>query len=356
MKVFEIGSEYDWKSNDDFWQIVSNEGLFNGNSAILKYLRSGRDAIRFIAKAFRTERNTVLMPALCCSCMPEPFLDENYEIIYYKLTADFKVNVEDVLSKLKSNSIFVFMNYFSIPSLNKNDLERIASFQNNVTTVEDITHDFLKREVETYYADITICSIRKWFAIPDGGILVSKVKLSEITMEHDDFFADKRISAMKRKSIYLSNGDVEEKNKFRAELAEANQYIDSIKNVGEMATKSVDFIKHIDLRHMYKARLKNCRYLYDKLSGLSGVRLIGMESLESTLYFPILVEQQSNVQKELAERGIYAPIIWPLPKQAEGVCEIADDVAEHMLGIPCDHRYTHEEITRVAQIIIEVVK
>lgn len=356
MKVFEIGSEYDWNSNVNFWQTVNTGGRFNGESATFKFLRSGRDALRLIAKALSPVKKTVFMPALCCSCMPEPFSDENYEIIYYKLTADFKVNVEDVLNKLKPNSIFLFMNYFAMPSLNKRDLEKIERFQNSVITVEDITHDFLKRGIETFDADITVCSIRKWFAIPDGGMLFSKVNLPEITIEQDAFFADKRISAMKRKSMYLLNGEIEEKEQFRAELAEANQYIDTVKNVGAMAVKSMDFIKHIDLAHMYKTRLKHCTYLYDKLSSLNDVRLIGRVSSESTLYFPILVEQQSSVQKKLAERGIYAPVIWPIPKLAQGVCKIADDIANHMLGIPCDHRYTHEEIKKMAHIITEVVQ
>lgn len=355
MKVFEIGSEYDWNSNVDFWQTVNNAEIFNGDSTTLKFLRSGRDALRFIAKALSPEKKTVFMPALCCSCMPEPFLDENYEIIYYKLTADFKVNVEDVLSKLKPNSIFLFMNYFAIPSLNKSDLEKIARFQNSVTTVEDITHDFLKRRIETYDADITVCSIRKWFAIPDGGVLFSKVNLPEITIEKDAFFANKRISAMKRKSMYLLNGKIEEKDQFRAELAEANQYIDTVKNVGAMAVESMDFIKYIDLDYMYKTRLKHCKYLYGKLSGLNGMRLIGKASVESTLYFPILVGEQNNVQKKLAKNGVYAPVIWPLPKSAEGICKIADIVSKHMLGIPCDHRYTDEEILKVAHIIQEVL-
>ena len=40
---------------------------------------------------------------------------------------------------------------------------------------------------------------------------------------------------------------------------------------------------------------------------------------------------------------------------SQGVCEIADDVAAHMLGIPCDHRYTDEEILQVIHIIKEVM-
>lgn len=356
MRVFEIGSEYDWGSNKEFEKMEDNNAIFNSGFDNVKFLRSGRDALRYIAKALKKEKKTVLMPALSCSCMPEPFEDENYEIVYYKLTTDFKVIVEDVLRKLKPDSIFLFMNYFAIPALNKSDLEKIAKSQNNVITVEDITHDFLKRGLETCNADITVCSIRKWFAIPDGGMLFSKIELPKITVEQDAFFANKRISAMKRKSVYLSNGKTEEKEIFRTELSEANQYIDAAKNVSAMSHQSVDVLRNINLSSMYKTRLRHCRNLFDKLSGLDNIRLMGNESLESTLYFPILVENQNIIQRKLAERGVYAPVIWPLPKKAEGVCEVADDASNHMLGIPCDHRYMDEEILKVALIIEEVVK
>ena len=356
MKVFEIGSEYDWDSNKKFEKLMDNDGIFNNDFGTLKFLRSGRDALRYVAKSLKNSKKTVLMPALCCSCMPEPFEDENYEIIYYKLTKEFKVNVKDVLKKLKPDSIFLFMNYFAVPSLNKEERERIVKFQKGVVTVEDITHDFLKRGVETYIADITVCSVRKWFAIPDGGLLYSKINIPELFIDEDNFFADKRISAMKRKSIYLSSGEIEEKEIFREELSEANHYIDTIKNISTMNCQSVEILKHIDVERMYAIRLQHCRKFFDELGSLANIRLIGNEATESTLYFPILVEKQNIVQRELAERGIYAPVIWPLPKSAEGVCEIADIVSKHMLGIPCDHRYTDEEILKVAHVIQEVLR
>lgn len=355
MKVFEIGSEYDWDSNKKIEKTIENVGMFNKDCGTFKFLRSGRDALRYVARSLKTSKKTVLMPALCCSCMPEPFEDEDYEIIYYKLTKEFKVNVEDVLKKLKPNSIFLFMNYFAIPSLSKDEMERIVKSQKNVTTVEDITHDFLKRVIQTYIADITICSIRKWFAIPDGGLLYSKVNIPEVLIDEDNFFAEKRISAMKRKSIYLSNGKIEEKEIFRSELSEANQYIDTVKNISTMNCRSTEILKHIDLKGMYTIRLKHCRKFWDELSSLDNVRFLECEAVKSTLYFPILVKEQSSVQRKLAEKGIYAPIIWPLPKSAEGVCEIADEVSDHMLGVPCDHRYTDEEILQVVHIIKEVM-
>ncbi len=118
------------------------------------------------------------------------------------------------------------------------------------------------------------------------------------------------------------------------------KYIDTVKNISTMNCQSTETLKHIDLKRMYTIRLKHCRTFFDELSSLDNIRLLGSEAVKSTLYFPVLVKAQSIVQKKLAEKGIYAPVIWPLPKLAEGVCEIADDVAAHMLGIPCDHRYT----------------
>ena len=61
------------------------------------------------------------------------------------------------------------------------------------------------------------------------------------------------------------------------------------------------------------------------------------------------------MQRALAEKGIYCPVIWPVPQQALGVCEVAEFTAEHMLGVPCDQRYTPEDMTYIGQKILEIV-
>lgn len=355
-KVFEIGSEYDWNSTKPYLERKKNEHFHVDDIHTFKFLRSGRDALRYIAKAYRHEKKVVLMPALCCSCMPDPFEDEGYEVIYYKLKDNFEVCVEDVLSKIKSDSIFLFMNYFAIPSLSKPDREAIIKSHRGIVTIEDITHDFLKRKMENCEADITICSIRKWLAVPDGGLLFSRSQLSQIGMKRDSYFADKRVSAMKKKNIYLESGLSKEKNIFRMELSESNNYIDAVKNIAKISDASIEILEHVNFTYMYKDRLKNSRLLFEKICNVKKIEVLESQAVDSTLYFPILVDNQKKVQEKLAQKGVYAPVIWPLPKQAEGICKIADKVSAHMLGIPCDHRYSKEEMLKVAEIICEVVE
>ena len=70
---------------------------------------------------------------------------------------------------------------------------------------------------------------------------------------------------------------------------------------------------------------------------------------ESTLYFPILVKHRDALQKKLAERNIYCPVIWPVPQEAQGICDVAEYTAEYMLALPCDQRYSVEDMVYIAK-------
>ena len=37
---------------------------------------------------------------------------------------------------------------------------------------------------------------------------------------------------------------------------------------------------------------------------------------------PILVENRDVVQKQLAQKGVYAPVLWPIDEKARKTCEV----------------------------------
>ena len=105
------------------------------------------------------------------------------------------------------------------------------------------------------------------------------------------------------------------------------------------------------------ARKKNMEHLWTLLNGK--VKMVsGLERCFEGAPFalPILVDNRDEVQKWLAENGLYTPVLWPLCDKAKAICENSNYVSEHMLAIPIDQRYDWDDIEDIAKIIIEVVK
>lgn len=349
-RVFEIGSEYDWDSNVPYLKEDENDFFASVSKQNVRFLRSGRDAIRYVARLCKEKCQTVLMPALMCSCVPEQFVEEGYKVVYYKVHADFSADMNDIEKKLSANSVFFFMNYFGQPFITVEQIKKIKNRHENIICVEDITHDFLKRRTEEFQSDYTVCSIRKWFAIPDGGMVIGKERFDEVQVEINSYFAELRERAMKQKSTYLNNGIPSEKEEYRTVLATSNDYIDNIDHIAYIQEKSMNILSHIDLKRIYELRVKNVNVLKQEIESLVTT------CANSTLYYPIHVgNRQGEVQRKLAEHSIYLPVIWPVPQEAKGVCSVADDVAQSMLAIPCDHRYSVKDMEKIVEVLKECV-
>ena len=71
---------------------------------------------------------------------------------------------------------------------------------------------------------------------------------------------------------------------------------------------------------------------------------------------PILVENRDEIQKKLAASGVYAPVLWPISDEARKACTISALMADKMLSIPIDQRYSWDDIEDIAKIIITIVK
>ena len=65
---------------------------------------------------------------------------------------------------------------------------------------------------------------------------------------------------------------------------------------------------------------------------------------------PLLVDNRDDVQKKLAENGLYAPVLWPLCDEAKAICENSNYVSEHMLALPIDQRYDWDDIEDIAKM------
>ena len=351
--VCEFGSEYDWASNSAFWLPAGTHG--SAFSVAQKY-RSGRDALKAVAKACKGSHSRVLLPALCCESMVDPFVVHGITPVFYRLNEDYTADTEDVIRKLTADSILLYVPYFGIAPFEKKTLQKIRLEFDQVLFLEDRTQDIFNLRPDRFVPDVTIVSIRKWMAIPDGGILWSNGMRFE-NGHREETFAKLRTEAMHNKSVYLSTGEPERKKIFRQMLGEASELLDASAEPVAMTEESARLLDRLDLEKIFHHRQENVRALETALMPAlhnGKLQAVTDKPERSTLYYPVITDEQSRLQGQLAERGIYCPVIWPLPEAAKGVCPVADYTASHMLAIPCDHRYTPEEMAYIGSEIVRV--
>ena len=353
MIVREYGSEYHWEANAPFLcAAVPQLDLENA-----RYYRSGRDALKAVAQWGKGRFDRVLMPALCCESMVASFVLHGIRPVFYRTNPDYSADFADVQSKLTDNSILLYQAYFGIPAFSAQQLQTLREEHPGTLLLVDRTQDLLRpKTAEDRFAHITIASVRKWTAVADGGLLWSDFSFSEPVTEEPEF-AILRDAALRQKSTYHQTGDARVKDAFRAKLAKANDCLAISVAAAAMSADSKALLNRLDFGEMYALRQENVRALGSVLLPATEKGLLDVVTFApvSTLYFPILVDRQSRIQTELARQNIYCPVIWPVPKEAEGICPVAEDTAQRILGVPCDHRYTPEDMRHIGETIIRTV-
>ena len=339
----EYGSEHHWQSRAGY--ITGGGGL---EPEGWTFYRSGRDAMKQIAASHSGAK--VLLPALCCESMILPFEKNGCKVEFYRLRPDLTGDGEDVLQKLSPGCILLYMTYFDVRPFEVPFLERLRDM--GVFLLEDRTQDIIVPRRESFRPDATVASLRKWAAMPEGGLLKTELSLPEA--ESDGRFARLRREAMEEKGEYLEKGIPEMKADFLKKLHEADEVLDESGRAAAMAPENRGYVLELDFGKILERRRRNCGVLRSELKEAQEAgRLRFMGSGEDTagLYLGVMLENRDAVQKYMAERSIYCPVIWPIPEQAKGVCENCQYTAGHMLALPCDQRYGQEDMEHIAAVL-----
>ena len=355
-KVTEYGSEFDWDSSS-FYMEDDIESHYIKSKVAYRF-RSGRDALKAVAQQYKKTHNTVLLPALCCESMVTPFSMNGYHVAFYKLKEDLTADEDDIKAKMSDTALMVYISYFGIDPLSAISLEALKEGYPNAKFIEDRTHTPLENNTNREFVpDAMVISIRKWLAIADGGLVFSNDKF-EKNIPADCYFSDLRKEAMKKKSEFLQSGDEKLKEHFRMLLGEAGDLLDVSPNPYGMTEVSAEQLLKIDYNGIFEQRVKNVQTLKEGLYPFvdcGKLKFITSSPEKSTLYFPVVVKNRDSVQKSLAEKAVFCPVIWPIPEQAKNICANSEYVAENMLAIPCDQRYKREDMLKIIEIIKTVI-
>lgn len=348
----EIGSEFNLSSNSET-KNEESKFLADKNYCDYTFTRSGREAIGYILDELKPKTRIALLPAYICESMLEPFLVRGYDVIYFDIDINFSPVLSDVKSgMLKKPDVLLIMNWFGI-NCNDELVLLVRENSRDIVTIADRTHDFFNDEIYMN-TDYAIASLRKWFPIPDGAIAINcKNKFENKLIFNDNEFYNKRKQAMLLKNEYLILGQQSIKNEYRVLLAEAEKSLQTKTPVG-MSSYSNSLINNMNFIYMKKKRYENY-YALDCMINKNYVQpMINtlQKNSDSLFCYPIIAySKRDDLQKWLSDRGVYCPVLWPLPKEIYSKYEVPAYFSDNMLSVPCDQRYTTEDMEYVAEAI-----
>ncbi len=351
----------------EFHIAYGKDAYFDHISSLKRYcrfLRTGREALLLAARSIPcTGNKVILMPAYCCWSMEAPFVQEGYELVYYRLNYDLSIDMDYLMSAIKKHapSAILVMNYFGFTPTN-DIVKHVKQTDNQIRIIEDFSHClFSLSEIFNPKVDYYVASIRKSIGLPDGAVYISDNVPTYIeTSDEQAEFIRLRSHAERLKCQYQYTSNNEDKTIFLEELALAAVILKGESSIVpiEMSTQSKDIMYHTSSEEFVEARMANYTHLYRILSSNSLVQMPFSPMSDHTAPFalPVLIENRDELQRVLAKNGVYAPVLWPISERASLVCDTAKRFAEQMLAIPIDQRYDYYDIEELGNRINNILK
>ena len=218
------------------------------------YMDSGRSALAVLNQVLTS--GIILLPSYICESVVKVYR-ENFSIVFYKIKRDFTVDTEDLDSKLSENVTAVYlMHYFGqmqdetfLNWLNRNRR------QYGFVIIEDTTHSiFTKRRT---IGDYCVCSLRKWFPVPDGGVLYSEnermdISFADISAKNPSVL----LEAMILKKLYIE-GKADCNELYRKIFTEEEEKLDKQKEIYRISGLSRSLLKYFSIDDLKEKRRKN---------------------------------------------------------------------------------------------------
>ncbi len=353
--VKEYGYEYDAVLNSELAKETAGRCVSHSDhGAIL--LRSGRDALKAVAREYNC--GTVFLPALSCDSMVVPFHLYGHKVVYYKIQNDYRTDYADLLDLLDKESgtmLLLYMNYFGNLSASDEQLGRIKNRYPNVVFIEDRTHDLIYERQNKFQPDYTVASLRKWMNVPDGGLLWTERMLNNTAFSEDITFSETRRKAQCMRAEFFKNGDEYIKTEYRKIFSTVTDQIDIDLIPGRMSEYAYQMALTTDWNAVRNDRERNATILTKKLSYCDSIKFIQHDTCKSNLYVPILIDNRDLIQRNLAAKGIFTTLIWPLNDEQKKYCKVAEYTERCMLGIPCDQRYSAEDVHFIGQEVVKTI-
>lgn len=350
----DIGSIFPLYDND---LSVSSSNI-NGNGNRVHYSLC-REALCVIARHLDVSDKVVLLPAYTCDTVITPFKEQGWICVYYPVDLQLRIETQSALDLYNQYhaSLIVVHPYYG-KDLNKAEMDLLDYLHGKgCKVVVDLTQCIFSSQ-RLSCVDYYVGSYRKWFAVPDGGYLeyVGQTDGIDAPLEENVDFVSLQRDAMYLRGLYFQNDNEEVKGISRRLNKMAVEMTDFNIAPHKMSEISCALLAKEDKVENQRSRYANYKLLLEQLKTVQGCRVFCDEMNEvssAPLYFMVYVDDRSELQMDLAEHHIYAPVIWPVVYDEVVINDTIKYIYDHILAIPIDQRYDEHDMENIVETIKE---
>lgn len=283
---------------------------------------SARSAFLDLLQNLKVE--SIWVPKFICDTMLKPLEILKINIKFYDLDINFYPQIP---SELEKNDYLLYVNYFGICTQNQ---EKLMSLYPCDKIIFDHSQAFF---VEPFEGAHTIYSPRKFFAVADGGLLVTEKDIKPVDASNQE---DELIEQYKHLFIRCISCAQQGYMQFQKAETMLNDCIP--KKISPITELILENINYLDVK---ERRLNNFKYLHSKLEEFNQLNIC-LENLESPLTYPFLSSRKHS--EYLIKHKIYIPTYWN-----DCLTRVSSNSAEYQFvnGIThfvCDQRYSFQDM------------
>ena len=275
----------------------------------------------------------VWIPSYICDAMISPILRSEIECVFYDIGDQF--NISDQIH-LTDDDWLIYVNYFGICSEN---ITRILNRYNTKQIVLDYSQAFFSPPQDTL---ATIYSPRKFFGVPDGGLLYSQLQVSE--PEIIDTTSLNRMGHL-LKRLAEDSPEAGYADFQRAEKSLQNMELRRMSSLTRRLLLSQNF------EGIRQKRNDNFRFLHKSLEEFNLLK-IHMSDINGPLCYPFFSEKE-GLRKKLIAKRIFVPTYWQDVLARVDKLSFEFKLVKECLPLPIDQRYNFNDLQRIIDIILE---
>ena len=284
-------------------------------------LNCGRNALAYLIRTKKIKN--IALPKFLCSSVSEVCKREKVEVRYYHIGKDF---LPDNLV-LKENEWLYLVNYYG--QLSENEIKTYSDKWPVIVDNAQAYYDKPVSNVDTLY------TCRKFFGVADGAFLYSDC------VNKEDYEVDESYDRMK----FLLGRFERTASEFYNEYSTNNSRFRT-EDIKYMSKLTRNLLHGINYETIKKCRTENFEYLHEKLKDINRLDLI---IPEGAFMYPLYINNGRAVRKQLQEKKIYVPTLWPDVFEMCSEDELEYDMAQNIIPIPVDQRYDTEDMDYIVE-------